>query len=388
MKQIAFILLLVAVVTGCAKKPQFVVEGQIENAAGQKVLLYRMDLNRDVAIDSVTIKRDGSFKFRQPALSEPTFLKLSLSPTSFITLLADTTEHIVVRGESASFARRYVVENSTGSRHVQTLKRDVTRLRTVLDSLVNHYNTLSDEQKSANLERIGLEMDQHLADYKKRVGEFVMDNPRSFASYYALFLTLSDGSMVMNVMDKKDQVYFAMLATSLNLLYPDSERVRHLYDFVLNVKVEERRARMLEALMETEGSDLPEIVAANAQGVDVPLSSLRGKVILISFWASWDGASRRENQTLKRMYQRYKNRGFEIYQIGLERSRVLWENALVQDEIDWTSVTEMQYTDSYAARVYNIQQLPANYLISRDGEIIGKDLFGSRLEERLREIFK
>jgi len=386
MKQLFFFLILFVIVTSCSKKDVFTVEGTIEDGGGKKIALYRMDLDKDVAIDSLVIKKNGSFRFKTDRLTEPTFFKLQLTPTSFITLLADTTEHIQIIAQAASLAKNYEVSNSVGSKQVQILKRQITGLRTKIDSLTTYFQRLPEQERSAQIERLSNEIVESINQYKRSIGDFVMENPRSFASYYALFLTLSDETMVLNVMDKQDQVYFATIATSLNLLYPESARVKQLYDYVLNAKTEQRKARMFEILANAEGSGLPEIKEKDVNGNEIALTSLKGKVVLLSFWASWDNTSRRENQNLKRIYQKYKAKGFEIYQVGLERSRVLWENALIQDEIPWISVTDLKYTDSFPARIYNVQQIPANYLISREGEIIGKDLFGNRLDEKLKEI--
>lgn len=386
MKQLFFFLILFVIATSCSKKDVFTVEGTIEDGGGKKIALYRMDLDKDVAIDSLVIKKNGSFRFKTNRLTEPTFFKLQLTPTNFITLLADTTEHIQIIAQAASLSKNYEVSNSVGSKQVQILKRQITGLRTKIDSLTTYFQRLPEQERTAQIESLSNEIVESINQYKRSIGDFVMENPRSFASYYALFLTLSDETMVLNVMDKQDQVYFATIATSLNLLYPESARVKQLYDYVLNAKTEQRKARMFEILANAEGSGLPEIKEKDVNGNEIALTSLKGKVVLLSFWASWDNTSRRENQNLKRIYQKYKAKGFEIYQVGLERSRVLWENALIQDEIPWISVTDLKYTDSFPARIYNVQQIPANYLISREGEIIGKDLFGNRLDEKLKEI--
>jgi hypothetical protein len=110
--------------------------------------------------------------------------------------------------------------------------------------------------------------------------------------------------------------------------------------------------------------------------------------VLLSFWASWDEPSRKENKNLLKTYNTYKSKGFEIYQVSLDRSKILWEGAIEQDKLPWINVSDLRYTDSYPARVYNVQKIPANYLISRDGEIIGKDLFGRILDEKLNDLLK
>jgi len=385
--QFIITLILTLLVASCTEKKYFIIEGNIADGGKEKLFLYRMDLRGDVFIDSLKMK-NGNFRFKLKPLEEPAFFKLQLTPNSFITLLGDTTEQIKVTGAKDSFSRQYKVENSQGSLFVQALVSKIKELRVKVDSLNNLYVSLSDNEKVIRLDDIGNEMISAIDDYKKYIGEFVLSNTRSFASYYALFLTLSDNTMVMNVWDKKDQIYFAASATSLNLMYPESERVKHLYSYVLSVKREQRLNDQIEKLMSEATDEIPDIKVEDVNGNEIALSSLRGKVVLLSFWASWDEVSRRENGFLKYVYEKYRSKGFEIYQVGLERSKVLWEGALQNDEIPWISVSDLQYTDSYPAKVYNISKIPANYLISRDGKIIGKDLFGSLLDDKLQQFLK
>jgi peroxiredoxin len=346
-----------------------------------------MDLSGDVLIADIKMK-NGNFKFKLPPLQEPTFFKLSLNLNNFITLLGDTTEQIKVTAENSSFSRGYKVENSQGSSSVQFLGDKIMNLRGAIDSLTSLYNSLPESGKRERLESIGNEIITEIDDYKKSVGDFVLSNPRSFASYYALFLTLSDNSMVLNIWDRQERIYFAAIATSLNICYPESERVKQLYNLVLAIKAEERNAKRIEQLMSEATETVPEIKEKDINGNEIALSSLRGKVVLLSFHASWDEASTRENAFLKHIYSKYNPKGFEIYQVWLEQSQVVWESTLLQHEIPWISVSDLQFTDSYPARLYNVNRLPANYLISREGEITGKDLFGDMLEERLKQMLR
>jgi len=248
------------------------------------------------------------------------------------------------------------------------------------------YNSLTSQEKQKRLEDINNELNTVIDDYKSSISDFILKNPRSFAAYYALFMSFDDNSYLFDVWDKKDQVYFAAAATSLNIVYPESERVKQLYALVLSVKSEQRNAERIEKLMSQATETIPEIKEKDKNGNEIALSSLRGKVVLLSFCASWDDASTRENAFLKHIYKKYNPKGFEIYQVWLEQSKVLWESVLLQHEIPWISVSDLLYLDSYPARLYNIKKLPANYLISRKGEIIGKDLFGSMLEDKLEQV--
>jgi len=320
-----FPLILLFFLAGCAEKRDFKIEGKIEDGGKEKIFLYRIDLHGDVIIDSLKMK-NGVFKFKMNTLEEPTFFKLQLTPKNFITLLGDSTEQIRIYATKNTFSSQYTVENSNGSSLVKLLSNKIRDLRFKSDSISNLYASLSDREKAANLDNIVKEMNTEIESYKKFIGDFVFSNPRTFASYYALFLTFSDNTPVLNIWDKKEQSYFAAIATSLNLQYPDSERVKHLYNMVLSVIKEQRFNIQLEKLISEATESIPDITERDVNGNEIALSSLRGKIVLLSFWASWDEASSSENAYLKEIYSKYRMKGFEIYQVGLERSAVLWEN--------------------------------------------------------------
>lgn len=386
MKQSFFIFLIAILASACTKNAGYTVEGRIENADGATVYLQRMDLNRVVTIDSTKLNAKGKFEFSGERLKEPTFFLLKLNEKNYITLLADTTETIVINADGTDLEDSYELKNSIGSVYVQILNRRLRKLNKGIDRLIKDYKQL-DKKDNEAAKRLETQYQDLIQEHKDFVGKFIMENPRSYAGYYALFQRLNDNSYVMNVMDKKDQVYFATLGTSLNLFYPESPRAKQLYNYVLGAKTKQQQAKLTEAVLtNAEASGYPDIEENDVNGEKVKLSSLEGKVILVSFWASWDEASRKENNHLKKMYSKYNKRGFEIYQVSLDRSKVLWENAIKQDELPWINVSDLRYTESYPARLYNIRQIPANYLISKDGEIIGKNLFGNRLTEKLGEL--
>lgn len=386
MKQSLFLLILVLLASACSTKDKYKISGTIENGAGKTMYFQKMDLNETTTLDSVKLKKNGQFSFKGDRLSEPSFLILKLSEQNFITLLADSTESIEITANAKNLEESYRLSNCIGSAYIQIFNKRMRILNTELDKVVQDYKELDNKDKEA-AQKLERQYKKLLDDHKSFVGEFIMEHPRSYAGYYALFQRLNDNSQVMNVMDQEDQVYFSTLATSLDVYYPESERAKHLYNYVLGAKAQKQKQALHEKIMSEATVGMPDIEEANTAGEKIKLSSLRGKTVLLSFWASWDKASRKENNHLKKMYKKYNKRGFEIYQVSLDRSKILWENAIENDQLPWINVSDLRYTDSYPARVYNVRQLPANFLISPDGDIIGKDLFGNRLTDKLDELF-
>ena len=135
------------------------------------------------------------------------------------------------------------------------------------------------------------------------------------------------------------------------------------------------------------GSEAPEIVQKNPQGTEISLSSLRGQVVLIDFWASWCKPCRMENPNVVAAYNKYKDKGFTVYSVSLDKERDAWINAINQDGLIWGNhVSDLQFWNNAAARTYGVNSIPAAFLIDENGVIIGKDLRGNALEAKLKEV--
>jgi len=135
------------------------------------------------------------------------------------------------------------------------------------------------------------------------------------------------------------------------------------------------------------GGDAPDFGQATPDGKLLKLSDLRGKVVLIDFWASWCGPCRRENPNVVKLYNAYKDKGFEILGVSLDRDRQRWLEAIAQDELTWPHVSDLQQWSNSAAQLYGVNSIPHTVLVDRQGKIIARNLRGDALAQKLAEIF-
>jgi peroxiredoxin len=136
------------------------------------------------------------------------------------------------------------------------------------------------------------------------------------------------------------------------------------------------------------GSPAPEFTMATPDGQQVSLSSFKGQYVLLDFWAAWCGPCREENPNVVKAYETYKDKGFTVLGVSLDQDRDAWTKAIADDKLAWTQVSDLQYWNSAAAKLYKVQSIPANFLLDKEGKIIGRDLRGPALQERLAALLK
>jgi peroxiredoxin len=173
--------------------------------------------------------------------------------------------------------------------------------------------------------------------------------------------------------DKYSDIYKAVDA-GLTKKYPNDKNVRMFHDLVKSMM-----ATMI-------GQDAPDISLPSVNGEELSLSSLKGKVVLIDFWASWCGPCRKEMPNVVKAYAKFKDKGFEIFGVSLDQDKARWEEAIAKDGITWPQVSDLKQWSSSVVRLYNIQGIPYTVLIDRQGKILAKNLRGPELESKLLEV--
>lgn len=373
------ILTFLIILSGCKKSNQFTISGKITHAEGDTIYLEELLVSTRKPVAQVKIDKNGDFMFKGKT-SIPTFYILKLSEENLITLLVDSLEQVTVEADAANFRREYKIEGSLGSIQVKELIETLYKTEQKLDS-VNSLKALY--RGTPGYENMVPQWDAAINKIKEEQSrfsnQFVLNNPFSMASVYALYQKYRDKTYVV-----RDLQTMRTAASALNAIYPGSPLVKAFYENTVQF-LKQQEAYKVQKFIEENGQNSPEIVLPDPTGNDIALSTLRGKVVLLQFWAAEDANSRVVNQLLVDAYQKYKRKGFEIYQVNIGKNRSEWIDAIDADKLTWINVGDLEGSID-AVNLYNIQTIPGNYLLDRDGTIVAKNLRGPGLDKALGQL--
>jgi peroxiredoxin len=197
--------------------------------------------------------------------------------------------------------------------------------------------------------------------------EFAKNNPNS---YFAL-VALSESAGTKVDVKKVEPVYKALKAE-----YRNTDMGKEL------------EQRIQAAGTTAVGMQAPEFTQNNVEGKPVSLSSLKGKYVLVEFWASWCTPCRAGNPNLVKQYELYKDKGFEIISVSLDNVKDRWVEAIKKDGLPWLHVSDLKGWNNAVGRLYGVRAVPQSFLLDKDGKVIGNTLRDETLNAKLAELFK
>ncbi len=381
MKRIYYLLIVMFVTVSCGKKSNFTISGQLEGGAGKTVYFQKILISNESPSDSVKINKDGKFTFKGRT-STPTFYSLKLSKNSFITLLVDSAENVTINGSYKRFTQDYKVSGSVGSERLLDLDNRFIKAKAETDSLrvlySKHKNDLLYATKCNEWNSRYISV---ITDHSNYVTAFIKKNPFSLASVYALYQKWNEADFVVS-----DFQTMKMAASALFSVYPKNEQVIALYNNTLQLVKNENSKKLTNAIKD-QAVNSPNIVLPDPFGNERNLWSLHGKYVLLHFWSAKDRTSRIMNPVLTEIYAKYKNKGLEIFMVSVDDDKNAWLNAVEEDRLTCINVGDMKGS-MQALTNYNIQEIPFNYLLDKEGAIIGKNLKGPGLDQTLSKILK
>lgn len=365
MKKI-FLMALVALVLGaCNSEPKFKVEGEVAGADGKMLYLEASALEGIVPLDSVKLKGDGSFSFKQAAPESPEFYRLRMED-KVINFSIDSTETVGLNASYDDFATAYTVEGSPNSSKIKELTLKQMQLQKGVDALLRSLqaHTLGTDVFEDSLAVL-------LKNYKDEVKiNYIFSAPNTAAAYFALFQKLNN-YLIFDPLNSKDDIKcFAAVATSLNNFYPHADRSKNLYNIVIkgmkNTRTPQQKVVEIpeEVINET---GIIDINLRDMKGNVHKLSELKGKAVILDFTIYQSAVSAAHNYMLRDLYDKYAAQGLQIYQVSLDADEHYWKTTA--DNLPWICVRDANGVYSSFAAAYNVQKVPAVFLINKKNEL-------------------
>ncbi len=354
----------VFVFASCEEEKGVPVEGSVKNKVqGELVTLIRIE--DKVVVDTIEIKDDGSFEFRI-IQDRPTFYQLNFHKRQVANLIVNGDEKkIIIEADGNDPNGEMDIEGSLDSDYLTNLIETLGFQNQQLQEINQQAIQARMSGETETVQELSQEYYEKYAYYQQEKKEMIWKMVPSLAAFYAL--------------PALDQEQFFSFYDSVS---QEFEKVRPDHPTTIELSKMVSAGRSLAI-----GSAAPEISLPNPSGEIVTLSSLKGNYVLIDFWAAWCRPCRAENPNVVKLYKEYEGKNFEILGVSLDRTKEAWVQAIEQDGLIWKHVSDLQYFNSAAAETYQINAIPATYLIDPEGKIIAKNLRGPSLEAKLKEIF-
>ena len=360
-----FSLLFLLFLSSCGSSDnQFELIGNADVSDGTMIYVLQADQNNQPYIKDSTSVQSNSFKFKGiSSTPQISYIQVNGVNGYVLAILENGDIKADIYKDSISKSRVYGTKSND----------DFIKYKAETKYLVDTMNNISSDAQSAIMNGdvdTAMELEKEYNSKEREVmlyeWDFIVDNLDSYMS--ALLLEVF---MIENKVNK--------------------DSIIDVYESFSNrIKVSDVGKNIADLLSQFEdpievGEIAPDFTAPSIDGPDITLSNelLNNKVTLLDFWAAWCRPCRIENPNLVRLHKKYKNSGFDIIGVSLDRTREQWEQAVIDDNLPWTQVSNLNFWNDPVARRYSIRAIPQSYLLDKNGLVMGKNLRGQELEDRI-----
>jgi peroxiredoxin len=369
MKKLLFTFLTAGLLFSCSSENKgYVIEGTVtgEEVEGTKVYLRKANaLNQMILVDTVNIS-SGTFSFRGDTIPSPElhYIFIDEAPGNIPIIVEKGTIEITTQRDSLNFAKisgtlqnelfsDFLKDSRAMNRRATSMNEDMRDAMNRKDTVV--MNSLREEYFELQEEAKGYEL------------KFAKNNPNSLIAALIIDKALTTKALEM-----------AEVRELYELLTPEIQATS------IGMKIKEK----LDKIGRTSiGTKAPNFSAPSPTGEELALHDVLGKVTIVDFWAAWCRPCRAENPNLVRIYDKYKDQGLSIMGVSLDRSADDWKRAIEQDGLTWNQVSNTSYFDEIA-QLYNVNAIPATFILDKNGIIVDRDLRGTSLENRIAELLQ
>ena len=297
---------------------------------------------------------------------ESTLFRLDFMGYTSLDLILDKSDVDIFVDDSNSLFE-FTVNGSDDTEILKSIENKITNYRSEIRELNINFVEASQNRDFELVNSIQSEF-----DFKKNQFELSLKDYLSSAKSSLAVLVTAD-----------------YLDIEENLIFWETIYNNYIKEFKDNSYFKNFENKLIKIKSISIGSVAPDIILNDTSGVPISLASLRGKYVLLDFWAAWCRPCREENPNIVENYNNYKSYGFDVYQVSLDRTKEDWVRGIKQDKLPWINVSDLKYYQSEAAELYNVDRIPSAFLLDPDGKIIAKhtDLRGPNLSRKLAEIF-
>ncbi len=377
MKKVVFLFLFAVTTLACQTKADdrkeavakegFTITGKVKNPqAGSKVVLNVLGKQGFQPVDSAAVGKDNTFTF-QGSTAEPKFYMLNFYDLQQVLVILRNNDKITVDVDGNNPNGAFTLKGSKEVEQLEKVLKVQQNFQAKSAELQADFQKAAMKKDDKAKESIQAKFFAMQKEQNEELKKLITQGGPTLASWYAT-----------NALNPEEEYAFlAPLAPQFEKAFPNSEYIK---DFSAKVAQYKNAVQV--------GQAAPDITLTSPDGKPVSLSSLRGKYVLIDFWASWCGPCRQENPNVVKMYNKFKGKNFEIYGVSLDREKEKWTQAIAQDGLSWVHVSDLKFWQSAGAEAYGVRSIPATFLLDPNGKVIAKNLRGQALEAKLAEILE
>ncbi len=381
MRKIFEAALLGGLLFGCGNKNdanKLSIAGEIKNLPDQEVYIDELFFGQKApeVLDTAEVKK-GKFLLETVAAQEGLY-RVRFQKSEAVFLLINDKNELIVSADNNNLNEKTVSVNSPANASLKSFINETARrseeLKLLGDQLKQQDKPM-DTVAAANT--LAVQYGEKEAAFRK----YAMDYTDTCSSpTLALFALGYVADMPFDKLDKT--------VASLGKRFPDNNAVSNIVSQFNAQKERAKQPAPATIQIPQPGDMAPEITMPDTEGKIFSLSSLRGKYVLVDFWASWCGPCRAENPTVVKAYNKYNSKNFTVLGVSLDKSKQAWLDAIKKDGLPWKHISDLKHWDSDAQKTYQFEGIPYNVLVDPQGKILAVGLRGEELEQKLAEVLK
>jgi len=365
-KIIALSVVVLFVFAACQNKSgNYQISGEIAGVDSGKVYLLKPEVGKAPIVEDTAAVVNGKFEMEGIAGKYATFHLLRLNNKQYFAefFLEGGKTNIKAYKDSAINATK--ISGSSETDVFNIFIKELTSLQQKMNNYKKEYQAAAAKQNQQEMDRIQADFQASSDNMIVFTKNFIRENNNSVVAPFILFNQLAPS------------LEYAQLKELTDTISSELDGSEYM------IKLKEYLSQKSKTAIGAIASDF---TMKDTEGNDFTLSSLRGKYVLIDFWASWCSPCRKENPNVVSAYNEFKDKGFDIVGVSLDKDKKAWLKAIKDDHLTWHHVSDLKFWNNVVARTYGVQSIPYNILLDKEGKIIAMNLRGENLSKKLKEV--